>query len=82
LKTTVPRQHLNPGNTHVELINQIGHVKSLLNNLTQKTKELKARLNELSERKKGAGKSLNPLEKFRLLPTGSTHQSQKFKDGV
>jgi len=62
LKTTVPCQHLNPGNTHVELINQIGHVKSLLNNLTQKTRELKARLNELAERKNGAGKSPRKIQ--------------------
>jgi hypothetical protein len=57
------------GNTHVELINRIADVKSLLDNSTQKTKELKvARLNELAEKKM----LVNPLEKFRLLPTGST----------
>jgi hypothetical protein len=49
--------HIERCNTHVKLINEIADVKSLLDNSTQQTKELKARLNELAEKKKDAGKS-------------------------
>ena len=43
--------------THTKLTNQIADIKSLLDNSTQKTKELKAQLNELTEKEKDTGKS-------------------------
>jgi len=49
-------------NTHVQLVNEIADVKSLLDNSTQQTKELKARLNELAEKKKEAGKSPRKIQ--------------------
>lgn len=49
-------------NTHVKLVNEIADVKSLLDNSTQQTKELKARLNELAEKKKEAGKSPRKIQ--------------------
>ena len=47
---------------HVKLVNEIADVKSLLDNSTQQTKELKARLNELAEKKKEAGKSPRKIQ--------------------
>ena len=49
--------HMIQSETHTKLANQIADIKSLLDNSTQKTKELKAQLNELTEKKKDAGKS-------------------------
>ena len=49
-------------NTHVKLVNEIADVKSLLDNSTQQTKELKVQLNELAEKKKEAGKSPRKIQ--------------------
>ena len=73
-------------NTHVKLVNEIADVKSLLDNSTQQTKELKARLNELAEKKKEAGKSPRkiqapsnrfntPIPKIRGLRIDTTSES-------
>jgi replication initiation and membrane attachment protein DnaB len=48
---------IDQSDTHVKLVNEIADIKSLLNNSTQKTKELKAQLNQVAKKKKDAGKS-------------------------
>ena len=53
---------MDQSNTHTKIANEISNVKSLLDNSTQQTKELKAQLNELTEKKKDAGKSPRNLQ--------------------